>query len=144
MKASKKWTTVTPFSKAMALAMLIIFPILGVFLGYYLRDNLLQTTPSEIKEVIKVPISDSEEEVIRRCGDFSREELGLNYGHYTMVHGPTWSPDCRHIAWSVFNSGTSYITPPGTESPSMKPYASDQPADHPDLPAPPICVPAPG
>ncbi len=40
MKLSKKWTTVTPLSKALALALYILLPILGFYLGRYYQFNV--------------------------------------------------------------------------------------------------------
>src|ERR1700722_15113507 len=38
MKLPKSFTTVTPFTKMLALSMLIIFPICGFFLGIYYQQ----------------------------------------------------------------------------------------------------------
>ena len=42
-KLPKSWTTVTPFSKALALSMLIVFPILGFLLGMKYQKEMLTT-----------------------------------------------------------------------------------------------------
>lgn len=55
--------------------------------------------------------------LIDRCGDIPREKLNLPTGHFTVVDGPSWSPDCRHIAWSVWNSGTGVINSDGSVEP---------------------------
>ena len=45
MKLSKTFTTVTPFSKTIALSMFIIFPICGFFLGMNYQQLLDMTKP---------------------------------------------------------------------------------------------------
>lgn len=46
-KIPKYMTTVTPFSKMLALSMLVIFPILGFYVGrYYEKLRRLTTVPS--------------------------------------------------------------------------------------------------
>lgn len=50
---------------------------------------------------------------IERCGDLPQELMPV-VQHYSEVIGKDWSPDCKHIAWSIFNSGTSVVNPVGT------------------------------
>src|SRR5947207_1948608 len=106
-KLSKQWTTVTPLSKMFALGMLVILPFIGAYVGYKLRDKAyVKPSPVELARTGPMMSGDSKSETIRRCGDIPREELGVDYGHFTIVDGPVWAPDCRHIAWSVWQSGT--------------------------------------
>lgn len=62
--------------------------------------------------------------LIKKCGDIPRDKLEINEGHYVGVEGPEWSPDCKHIAYSVFNSGTVAINADGT-SQSIKGNADE-------------------
>lgn len=48
------------------------------------------------------------ETLIKRCGDIP-EKAYPEYGKFDMRNGPEWSSDCRHIAWSMWESGTSYL-----------------------------------
>lgn len=127
-KLSKKWTTVTPLSKTIALCMLIILPILGVFLGYKLRGDSLKLASSEKPEAARVirvrPDIEIENGSNAVCGDYTRSEIGVDAGDFEIVSGPEWAPDCRHIAWSVFQSGTGFVTPPGEPEPSIIPISS--------------------
>lgn len=47
-------------------------------------------------------------DLISVCGDMPNEAYPP-YGHYNMRTGPEWSPDCRYIAWGMWESGTSYL-----------------------------------
>jgi hypothetical protein len=55
-KNSYKWaTTVTPFSKMLALSMLIVFPVLGFFYGMYYQKQMDDIKQS--KEIVVVNTS---------------------------------------------------------------------------------------
>jgi hypothetical protein len=49
-KLSKNWTTVTPFSKALALFIFATFPIMGYFLGRWVQKaiDIANTPPPSI------------------------------------------------------------------------------------------------
>ena len=47
--------------------------------------------------------------MIKRCGAIPDEVIIIK-GHFDVVNGPSWSPDCRHITWSLWESGTSYLS----------------------------------
>lgn len=53
-------------------------------------------------------------EMIKKCGDIPSSKLNLPNGHYVAIDGPYWSPDCKHLSWSVWNSGTVVINEDGT------------------------------
>lgn len=60
--------------------------------------------------VEKIPTKTIEDpgDIYRRCGPMP-DKIGIKRSNYTIVKGPSWSPDCRHISWSVSESGTSGI-----------------------------------
>lgn len=107
MKLSKSLTKVTPFSRRLALVIFTAFPILGFFLGTYYQQSKQQTpTPQEITR--KVYLLDTPRRLIERCGDIPNKVYPKNTNRFDVIKTPAWSPDCRHIAYSLWESGTSY------------------------------------
>lgn len=51
--------------------------------------------------------------LVKKCGDIPREKLEIKAGQFVGIDGPEWSPDCRHIAYSLFSSGTVAINEDG-------------------------------
>lgn len=103
MKLPKSFTTVTPFSKGVALLMYFIFPIIGFQLGLIYQKSI--TPQYHINPVpARLPI-ETDQDLIERCGKLPRAAV-KDYGRFSVKKGPVWSPDCRHIAWSVWMSGT--------------------------------------
>lgn len=107
------------------LIVLILAAIVGGYLVYSGKINLNKTSPtssqntateqvaqpSPIKEVIKFNNGS-----IQICGEIS-DAAFPTYGHYDMRSGPEWAIDCRHIAWSMVQSGTGCPDcPPATLS----------------------------
>lgn len=76
---------------------ILLVAVLGI-IGYFLYKN---------KSVSKVssPIATSAS-LFTKCGDMPSEVI-IDRDHFSSVAGPEWSPDCKHIAWSVWESGTS-------------------------------------
>ena len=111
MNLPKYLTEVTPLSKKLALALLIILPLVGFYLGIKYQQSLPSTVEYIEKEnIVRVPASDSLQSLISRCG-FIPDIANPNRsrGRFDAIHGPMWAPDCRHIAWSLWESGTSYL-----------------------------------
>lgn len=55
--------------------------------------------------------------LVEKCGDYpSDTQLNIPRGHFTAVNGPAWAPDCKHITYSVYNSGTVAINPDGSSN----------------------------
>ncbi len=109
MSLPKYLTTVTPFSKTVALGLLVIYPFFGFFLGY----KYASIDEPEIRFVDKIKVEqvntlETPLDLLSRCGDLPLDsKLGITGDHYTQLDGPFWSPDCRNVAWSSWQSGTS-------------------------------------
>ena len=102
-------TTVTPFSKIVALAMLVIFPFVGFYLGMsYQKKTTIQPTQSE--KIVQVTPEETQEDLIRRCGSFDGSKFSINKEHFDAITGPMWAPDCRHAAWANWESGTGVMS----------------------------------
>lgn len=95
-------------SKLTWVILFIFLPISSFYLGIYFRKII---EPGRVKvinnDVIKIYPTDSPRDLIERCGKIPSDKLGIDYGNFTVVYGPFWSPDCRHLTWSVWQSGTS-------------------------------------
>lgn len=111
MKLPQFLTTVTPFSKLLAMVLFILFPIASFYLGIKYQ----QSFPAKIEyitqeKIIKVFPTETPKSLIYRCGDIPEySDLNIPRDRFTRVIGPFWSPDCRHIAWSVWQSGAMGI-----------------------------------
>ncbi len=44
---------------------------------------------------------------MKRCGQIP-DEVVTNNEYFDAVRGPSWAPDCRHIAWSLRESSIGY------------------------------------
>mgnify|MGYP001608901732 CR=1 FL=1 len=123
MNLPKSLTTVTPLSKYLAMFLFVALPFVGFYLGMGMKkEPQVQYVTQE--KIVKVKAEENRRDLIKRCGDIPSEDLKINKGHFTVLDGPDWAPDCRHIAWSLWQSGTSIpIDDPATESLSYKgPY----------------------
>ena len=110
MKLPKYFTTVTPFSKLIVLIIFISFPIYGFLLGLNFQQKFSpQIRYIQEEKIVKVYPTESPKSLIYRCGDYP-SEIDIKADHYSVISGPFWSPDCRHIAWAVWESGTSSIS----------------------------------
>ena len=109
MKFTQKIAVDPKLLKILSTFLLIVFPLLGFYLGVkYQRSK-----PPDVKYIVKnkiVEVFPTEEprDLINRCGKIPSEKLGYSKGHFTQIVGPVWSPDCRYIAWSVWESGTGW------------------------------------
>jgi hypothetical protein len=107
MMLPKSFTKITTFSKILTMSLFILFP----FAGFYLGIRYQQSFPPKIEyitqeKVIRVFPTETPQSLISRCGDMlSYSDLNITADHFTRVIGPFWSPDCRHIVWSVWQSG---------------------------------------
>ena len=92
MKLPKSFTTVTTFSKILAMCLFIMFP----FAGFYLGIKYQQSFPPKIEyikkdKVIRVFPTETPQALISRCGDMlSYSDLGITVDHFTRVIGPFW------------------------------------------------------
>jgi hypothetical protein len=102
-------TKVTALSKKYALLLFIVLPLVGFYLGVKYQQSLPNTIEYVEKEkIVKVPTSNSPQSLIRRCG-FIPDIANPSRVRFDVINGPMWAPDCRHIAWSLWLSGTSYL-----------------------------------
>jgi hypothetical protein len=106
--------TVTPFSKYLAMVLFVTLPFIGFILGMKYQKAIdlvieMQTKPLVVNTTptampvskIAVSISPSLEPI--SCGDIP-SNIQIKKDSFTMVNGPTWAPDCAHIAWSSWQS----------------------------------------
>ncbi len=126
--ASPKFITEAGFAPIL----IVLLIALGIG-GYFVykqsflsdRNNQPKTEPPQ---TTKAPQASPKVDLIEKCGDIPKE-IGVKVNHYTVIDGPAWSPDCKHIAWSLWQSGTGVIdidaTP--TPAPSVKPTPSPLP-----------------
>lgn len=107
MKLPESFTKVTTFSKILAGTLFVILPFLGLYLGFVFgRSQTSQSINLTKYKLIKIPRSETREDLIRRCGDIPSNKLKINRQKFYFYKGPDWSPDCRYIAWSVIYNFT--------------------------------------
>ncbi len=108
MQLPKSFTTVTPFSKFLALSMFIVFPILAFWLGkYYQQSKSAKIEYVTQEKIVMVYPTETPRELIDRCGDIPDRAYPTKE-HFDSIIGPVWSPDCRHISWSLWIAGIGY------------------------------------
>lgn len=54
----------------------------------------------------KADAKETREDLIRRCGDIPDKAYPAK-NPFEMRSSPEWAPDCRNIAWGIWQSGTS-------------------------------------
>lgn len=87
-------------------------------------------TNAELTQLKTSKNKDSKKFLLRRCGDIPYDlPVGKN-SHWTQVSGPEWSPDCRHIAWGKWESGTSWLGEISEEELQQIEKANNRPLDH--------------
>lgn len=101
----------TPFYSSFKVLAWILFIVLPL-IGFYVGSNFKSVRSQDEKQAVITQESDQERrrQLIKKCGDIPREKLSIPGGSFISISGPEWSPDCEHIAYSVFNSGTVSIT----------------------------------
>ncbi len=77
---------------------ILLIAVLGI-IGYFLYKN----NPSM---KVSGPVSTTTS-LFTKCGDMPSEVV-IDRDHFSSVGGPEWSPDCKNIAWSVWESGPSF------------------------------------
>jgi hypothetical protein len=105
MKLSESFTTVTRLSKAIALILFVSLPFIGFYFGYQYKEK---TIIPEVKEIVKekkitTVTTTPNRNLMEICGDLPVLNISSD-GKFTRVTGPSWSPDCRHIAWATWQS----------------------------------------
>jgi len=75
---------------------IIVIAILGIGGYLFYRSSVSQKVPNSI-----TPIS-----LVAKCGDMPTE-IATKIDRFSVINGPEWSPDCKYIAWSLWESGTS-------------------------------------
>jgi hypothetical protein len=88
------------------MVLFIIFPFVGFYLGMkyqQMKQPKIQLIPDT--KIVKIYPTETPRGLIDRCGLIPQEKLGIVYEKFRMIDGPEWAPDCRHIAWSVWQSG---------------------------------------
>ena len=109
MSLPKSFTTVTPLSKLSAAILFIVLPFICFLLGTKFQVKQPQNFQYIVKEkIVRVPVVDDKASLIQRCGDIPINAYPKQ-GHYDVVSDMVWAPDCRHIAWSLWESGTGYL-----------------------------------
>lgn len=90
------------------IVLVVILPVLTLILGMIIAKKTNNQPNSTVTNRTPYAIKiESPRDLIKRCGTIPTENLQINKGHFTVLDGPVWSPDCRHIAWSLWQSGTS-------------------------------------
>jgi hypothetical protein len=99
-----QFTTVTTFSKYLALALFVALPFIGGWIGYTFA-------PEKIVEVEKIVVKEVEEDVILENDDnnnvsetFSVEEVS----YYPREDGPG-SNDSSHLSWSSWSGRVNQV-----------------------------------
>lgn len=87
------------------LFLLILIFVVLVFIKFIAsqKNNSVTVSPSSPASTISEP-----EDLLRKCGDISRDDFGVNYNHFTVITGPEWSPNCKYAVMGVWQSGTGY------------------------------------
>lgn len=111
MKLHEHGTHNNPVLKIVAATFFLVFPLFGFVMGaqYQAIMNPPKTEYITTEKIIKESREDTERSLIRRCGTIP-DEVMTRKGHFDMISGPTWSPDCRNVAWSLWESGTGFIS----------------------------------
>lgn len=106
MKLPKYLITVTQFSKITALILFFILPVVAFYFGiYYQQSKPIKTEYITQERLIKVFPTETQTDLINRCGDYPLSVLKATpCGKFNSCGGPSWSPDCRYIAWSLHRS----------------------------------------
>ncbi len=73
----------------------------------YLQSNLRQRE-LDLRKIIE-KIDKDNHSLIKRCGKIPKDVTVDKDNHFQIISGPIWSPDCRHIAFGKFQSGTSWL-----------------------------------
>lgn len=109
MKLSNSFTSVTPFSKILALSLFIILPFVAFYLGMQYQKGISPSVIYVTKEkIVSVKRKETTSDLFRRCGDFPKEAQ-IFKEHFDIITGRVWSPDCKNIAWALWTSGTSWL-----------------------------------
>ena len=106
MKLPKYLITVTQFSKITALILFFILPVVAFYFGiYYQQSKPIKTEYITQDRLIKVFPAETQADLINRCGDYPLSVLKATpCGKFNSCGGPSWSFDCRYIAWSLHRS----------------------------------------
>lgn len=100
-------TTVTPLSKFIAFILFICLPFIGFYLGVkYGKTQIKSTDNAPLTKIVRVEKVEDQKDLLKRCGTKALLDLDIYKEHFTQINGPLLSPDCRHIAWSSWESGT--------------------------------------
>ncbi|MBP9816051.1 hypothetical protein KBD09_02330 [Candidatus Woesebacteria bacterium] len=115
LKLPTSLTTVTPLSKLIALILFVSLPFLGFYLGVQYGKLQIKAVENEPQtKIVRITKEEDQKDLLKRCGTDSLLDLVIPKEHFTQINGPLLSPDCRHIAWSSWESGTSgmYVQEP--------------------------------
>lgn len=107
MKKSKKsfeWNKVTSLSKYLAMALSVALPFVGFVLGMQYQRKI-DDIPQPIIER-NTPTQKPQPSPLTEisCGNIPDSVHVETDDHFTVVTGPMWSPDCKHISWSTWQS----------------------------------------
>jgi len=93
------------------LIIILIAVVIGGYLIYSGKINFKQSIPPQTSVTPTIQPSPAKEipkynnGSVQTCGDIPGKAFP-EYGRLEMRTGPQWSPDCKNIAWAMWQSGT--------------------------------------
>ncbi len=100
MKLPKSFTTVTPFTKMLALLMLVIFPICGFFLGRYYQQTIDVSKPPHVIVQYKMipptysPTPPQSSDAVKTC----KTNSDCQSGYFCIRSGPImYNPKTKEL-----------------------------------------------
>lgn len=107
------------------LFLLILIFVVLVFIKFIAsqKNNSVIVSPSSTASTISEP-----EDLLRKCGDISRDDFGVDYNHFSVITGPEWSPNCKYAVMGVWQSGTGYAGNDPEELKEFKEFAKREQA----------------
>ena len=76
------------------MTLFVFLPVATFYLGILYQNTLTPPPSLNLK-------ADTRSDLIKRCGQLSVADLAIKLDKNNILNGPDWSPDCRHVAWSV-------------------------------------------
>jgi hypothetical protein len=90
------------------LGSVILFSVVAFISGIkYCEAKPAKIQYIDKEKIVKVYPTESPDDLTQRCGDIPMSIL-TNKGQFDVMKGPVWSSDCRHIVWSLWESGVGY------------------------------------
>ena len=142
MPLPKFLTTVTPFSKALAMIIFILFPILAFFLGMAYQESItnvkIRLLEEKLVQLSRYPTPTPDYTDTANWNIFKNEENGFEIRYHTSWYmGATEEPTGEHILdWAFFNNGQLHKQLKSTSQAKCVPalqffvYSSEQKFDY--------------